>query len=91
MTGAWSRTPDEGLEETVDAVPSATVVDASSYEAGQLWHLLDQRVGMPVTKVGTDGSLQPDIAAEGFHADRGASLTRNVFQARSRAAFIPLR
>ena len=23
----------------------------SSYEAGQLWHLLDQRVGMPVTKV----------------------------------------
>jgi len=27
----------------------------SSYEAGQLWHLLDQRVAMPVTKVdGTD-------------------------------------
>jgi hypothetical protein len=23
----------------------------SAYEAGQLWHLLDQRVGMPVTKV----------------------------------------
>jgi hypothetical protein len=23
----------------------------SSYEAGQLWHMLDQRVGMPVTKV----------------------------------------
>ena len=23
----------------------------SSYEAGQLWHLLDQRVGMPITKV----------------------------------------
>ncbi|UCD25494.1 MAG: zinc carboxypeptidase [Gemmatimonadota bacterium] len=23
----------------------------SSYEAGQLWHLLDQRIGMPVTKV----------------------------------------
>ncbi len=26
----------------------------SSYEAGQLWHLLDQRVGMPVTKVDTN-------------------------------------
>ncbi|NNM04926.1 MAG: zinc carboxypeptidase, partial [Gemmatimonadetes bacterium] len=23
----------------------------SSYEAGQLWHLLDQRIGMPITKV----------------------------------------
>jgi hypothetical protein len=23
----------------------------SSYEAGQLWHLLDQRIGLPVTKV----------------------------------------
>jgi len=23
----------------------------SSYEAGQLWHLLDQRIGMPVTKM----------------------------------------
>ncbi len=25
----------------------------SSYEAGQLWHLLDQRIGQPVTKVDT--------------------------------------
>ena len=22
-----------------------------SYEAGEVWHLLDQRVGMPITKI----------------------------------------
>jgi len=27
---------------------------ASSYEAGFVWHLLDQRVGMPITKLKTD-------------------------------------
>lgn len=26
----------------------------SGYEAGEVWHLLDQRVGMPITKVRTD-------------------------------------
>lgn len=26
----------------------------SSYEAGEVWHLLDQRVGMPITKVASD-------------------------------------
>ncbi|NNF37286.1 MAG: zinc carboxypeptidase [Gemmatimonadetes bacterium] len=34
----------------------------SSYEVGQLWHLLDQRVGQPVTKVDTDDIGRVDWA-----------------------------
>ena len=35
----------------------------SAYEAGQLWHLLDQRVGMPVTKVDVTDWGRADLSA----------------------------
>ena len=35
----------------------------SAYEAGQLWHLLDQRVGMPVTKVDVADFGRADLDA----------------------------
>lgn len=34
----------------------------SAYEAGQLWHLLDQRVGMPVTKVDVTDMGRADLS-----------------------------
>ena len=33
----------------------------SSYEAGEVWHLLDQRVGMPITKVASDRFSRIDL------------------------------
>ncbi len=35
----------------------------SAYEAGQLWHLLDQRIGLPVTKVDVNDMGRAELSA----------------------------
>jgi len=55
VSGYATGGPDLGSRNQRPVVPPKVLLPVgdgvSAYEAGQLWHLLDQRVGLPVTKV----------------------------------------
>ena len=57
----------------------------SSYEAGEVWHLLDSKVGMPVTKVWTDNVGRIDwskynvlILPSGFYSSLGENTINQI-------------
>lgn len=59
----------------------------SSYEAGEVWHLLDSKVGLPVTKVWTDNVSRIDwsqyntlILPSGFYSSLGESNVDRIKQ-----------
>lgn len=59
----------------------------SSYEAGEVWHLMDSKVGMPITKVSTDNVGRIDwssyntlILPSGFYSSLGESTVDRIKQ-----------
>ena len=59
----------------------------SSYEAGEVWHLLDSKVGLPITKVSTDNVGRIDwanyntlILPSGFYTSLGESNVDRIKQ-----------
>lgn len=59
----------------------------SSYEAGEVWHLMDSKVGMPITKVSTDNVGRIDwssyntlILPSGFYSSLGENTVDRIKQ-----------
>lgn len=57
----------------------------SSYEAGEVWHLLDSKVGMPITKVSTDnvnrinwGNYNTLILVSGYYSSLGENTINEI-------------